>query len=325
MKMWLRALAQPATVLGVVMIALVWGSVVFFSESERNRAAEAGLRQGSNLARIFESDISQVIKGADSALLAMRDAYESDRRNFDLSRLVTSAKYHNDHIIQFVLVGRDGILKSSSLAPDGPPIDLSDRDYFRHHAEVATDELFVSRPVVGRVSGKATIQLVRKLRAPDGSFDGVLLAALDILRVEKFYNSIDIGRSGVISLVGTDGVIRARSTRHSDAEGLTGRSMAQSRLFTLYRQSEAGSYWTTPAMSARMDGILRLISYRAVDGLPLIAVVGLANEDIFEQAWGRITLYRQVGFALTAFALVVICFGAIRQKRLSVAVAALES
>ena len=141
MKTWLRAFAQPATVLGVVMIALVWGSVAFFSENERERAAEAGMRQGANLARIFESDISQVIKGADSALLAMRDSYESDRRNFDLTRMVTSAKYHNDHIIQFVMVGRDGIMKSSSLAPDGPPIDLRDRDYFQHHAQAAGDEL----------------------------------------------------------------------------------------------------------------------------------------------------------------------------------------
>ncbi|MFO1111565.1 MAG: EAL domain-containing protein [Bradyrhizobium sp.] len=325
MKTWLRAFAQTTTILGAVLIALVWGGVAFFSANERERASEAGLRQATNLARIFESDIAQVVKGADSALLAMRDSYESDRRNFDLMRMVNSAKFHSDHVIQFVLVGRDGIMKSSSLAPNDPSVDLSDRDYFQHHSQVGTDELFVSKPVVGRVSGKSTIQLVRKLRAPDGSFDGVLLAALDVLRIEKFYNSIDIGRSGVIALVGFDGIIRARSTRQNDAERLTGRSMAQSRTFALFRQSPAGSYWTTPDMSAHMDGILRLVSYRVVDGLPLIAVVGLAQEDIFEQATGRIALYRQVGFALTAFALVVILFGAVRQRRLSVAVAALEN
>ena len=325
MKTWLGAFAQTTTALGVAMIALVWGGVAFFSVAEHERAKEAGLRQGTNLARIFESDISQVVKGADSALLAMRDSYQGDPRNFDLMRMVSSAKYHNDHIIQFVLVGRDGIMKSSSLGTSGSPIDLRDRDYFRYHAQNAADELFISRPVVGRVSGKSTIQLVRKLKAPDGSFDGVLLAALDILRIEKFYNSIDIGRAGVINLVGFDGIIRARSTRQNDAERLAGRSMARTMAFRLLERETAGSYWTTPEMSAQMDGILRLISYRVVDGLPLIAVVALANEDIFEQASARIALFRQVGFALTSFALAVICFGAVRQKRLSTAVAALEN
>ena len=321
----LRAFAQTTTVLGVAMIILIWGGVVFLSGAERERAYEAGLRQGNTLTRIFEAYISQVVKGTDSALLALRDSYERDPRNFDLMRWVDNARFQNDLVIQFVVIGRDGIMKSSTLAPSGPPIDLSDRDHFRYHAHAATDELFISPPIVGRVSGKATVQLARKLRAPDGSFGGVILASLDILEVEKFYNSIDVGRSGTISLVGFDGIVRARSSRQHDAEGIIGRSLARTRIFELYRQSPTGSYWTSRDLAARIDGVSRLISYRVVEGLPLIAIVGLAKDDIFEQASLKTTQYRQVGFALTAFVLVVIGFGAARQLRLTSAMAALES
>ena len=322
---WLRAFAQTTTGLGVAMIVLVWGGVVFLSGAERDRAYEAGLRQGTNLTRIFEAYISQVVKGTDSALLALRDFYEQDPQNFDLMRWVDKARFQNDLVVQFVIIGRDGIMKSSSLAPSNSPVDLSDRLHFRYHVHATTDELFISPPIVGRVSGKATVQLARKLRAPDGSFDGVILASLDVLQVQKFYSSIDVGRSGVINLVGFDGIIRARSSRRHDAEGLTGRSMARARIFELYRKSPAGSYWTAPDIAAQMDGIPRLISYRVVEGLPLIAIVGLAKDDIFEQASIKVAQYRQVGFALTAFLLVVIGFGAARQMRLTSATAALES
>ncbi len=321
----LHAFAQTTTALGVAMIVLIWDGVVFLSGAERDHAREAGLRQGNNLTRIFETYISQVVKGTDSALLALRQSYEHNPRDFDLMRWVDNARFQNDLIVQFVIIGRDGFMKRSTLASSGPPLDLSDRDHFRYHVHAATDELFISPPVVGHASGKATVQLTRKLRAPDGSFDGVILASLDIRQVDKFYNSIDVGRSGTIALVGFDGIIRARSSRQHDAEGLIGRSMAGAKIFEAYRESPAGSYWASPDFAARIDGIPRLISYRVVEGLPLIAIVGLAKDDIFEQALLKTTRYRQVGFALTAFVLVVIGFGAIRQLRLTSEMASLES
>ena len=321
----LRIFAQTTTILGVAMIVLVWAGVVLLSNAERDHAYEASLRQGDNLTRIFEAYISQVFKGTDSALLALRNSYERTPRDFDLKLWVDNAKLQNDLVIQFSIIGRDGIMKSSTLASSGPPVDLSDRDHFRYHAHATTDELFISPPVLGRVSGKATVQLARKLRAPDGSFDGVILASLDIQQVENFYNSIDVGQSGMITLVGFDGIIRARSTRQDDPGRFIGRSMAGSKVFELYPTSPTGSYWTPPDTGSRMDGVPRLISYRVVEGLPLIAIVGLAKDDIFEQASLTTTQYRQVGFALTAFVLVVIGFGAIRQMRLASAMAALES
>jgi diguanylate cyclase (GGDEF)-like protein/PAS domain S-box-containing protein len=321
----LRAFAQTTTVLGVAMIVLIWSGVVFLSGAERDHAYETGLQQGDNLTRTFEAYISQVVKGTDSALLALRDSYERNHSDFDLMRSVDNAKLQNDLVVQFVIIGRDGFMMRSTLASNGPSLDLSDRDHFRYHASATTDELFISPPVAGRVSGTATVQLARKLRAPDGSFDGIILASLDVLQIEKFYNSIDVGRSGTIALVGFDGIIRARSSRQHDAEGLTGRSMAGAKIFEAYRKSPAGSYWTSPDFAARMDGIPRLISYRVVEGLPLIAIVGLAKDDIFEQSSLKTIQYRQVGFALTAFVFVVIGFGAARQLRLTSAMATLES
>jgi diguanylate cyclase (GGDEF)-like protein/PAS domain S-box-containing protein len=325
MVKWIRALAQTATYLGVAMIAIIWTGVIFLTSSERQRAYEEGLLQGRNLTRVFEEYIARVITGTDSALLTLRELYENDPRNFDLSRWINGAKLQNDLTIQFVFIGPDGNATLSSLAAIRTPIDVSDRDYFIFHANSTADELYISRPVVGRVSNKATIQVSRRLRAPNGSFGGVVLASLDIEGIEKFYNSVDIGSGGIISLVGFDGIIRARSGRSVTESRLLGQSIAHTKLFESYRRSSTGSYWNFRTPAGTVDGVRRLISYRVVEGLPLLAVVGLAESDIFHEAESEVRRYYQIGFGLTAFALVAMAFGAARQLKYNLATEALEA
>lgn len=112
----LRAFPQTTTVLGLAMIILIWCGVVFLSGAERDHAREAGLDKGNRLTRIFEAYISQVVKGTDSALLALRDSYERNSPDFDLMRSVDNARFQNDLVVQFVIIGREGIMKSSTLA-----------------------------------------------------------------------------------------------------------------------------------------------------------------------------------------------------------------
>ena len=67
-----------------------------------------------------------------------------------------------------------------------------------------------------------------------------------------------------------------------------------------------------------------MISYRVVDGLPLLATVGLAEDDIFRQAVSTARKYDQIGLFLTAIVLFAIAIGALRQRKLAAATDALE-
>ena len=70
----------------------------------------------------------------------------------------------------------------------------------------------------------------------------------------------------------------ARGSPDARPEGYDGISIINSPLFRALRQNSAGSYRNSAASSAKFDGVERLISYRVVSGLPLIAVVALATE-----------------------------------------------
>jgi diguanylate cyclase (GGDEF)-like protein len=323
MPRWIRAFAQTTTYLGVVMIAAVWGGIYFLANEAHDRAAEAGLRQGRNLARVFEEYISRVITGTDGELLVLRKLYAQDPAHFNFDDWIDSATTRSNLTVHFSITGPDGIIRQSSLGPIRSTVDISDREPFHVHVDSRADELYISKPSIGLLSGKPSIQLTRPLVAPDGSFGGTIGASLDILQLEKFYNSIDIGRAGVISLVGLDGIIRARSGRDAVASGFIGQSVAERKLFGLLGQDPTGAYWNS-LKDTKFEGISRLICYRVVDGLPLIAVVGLAESDIFQQALSTTRNYEQIGLFLTAIVLFAIAIGVLRQRNLVAATAALE-
>ncbi len=136
MLQWLRALRQTTTYLGVVMIVAIWGGVFLLENEERNRADEDGVRQASNLARVFEEYISRVIKGTDSQLLLLRRLYEQNPADFDFERWTDTTKGLSDLTINFTITGPDGIIKLSSLGPLRSKVDIS-RFEFLHYSHVA--------------------------------------------------------------------------------------------------------------------------------------------------------------------------------------------
>jgi two-component sensor histidine kinase len=319
----LRAFRQMTTYLGTAMIAIIWCTVFYLAHEECEEAVELAARQGTNLARIFEEYIARVVGGADATLLALRELYQHDPQHFDILRLTRQTLSKEDSVVQFAIIGVDGryMLGTQSNSAEN---SVDDRDYFRFQAPAKTDELYISTPVIGRLSGRLVFVLARRITTLDGSFGGLILAAIDILRLEKFYSSIDIGPEGAISLTGFDGILRARGGRDPAMNALVGKSVAYTRMFSLYRQSPSGQYWNFGNPEPRLDGVRRLISYEVVDGYPLIVAVGLAERDIFEDATSVVRKYYVIAVVLSACVIAAIGIGARRQATLSSTMVELE-
>ena len=108
------------------------------------------------------------------------------------------------------MADRDGREIWSNLGPADPSVNVSDREHFQVQKASTDDILFISRPLIGRRSNKWSIQFVRKLVAPDGSFDGIAVVSLDPNYLSRFYGSIAVG-NGTIILANTSGTILARA------------------------------------------------------------------------------------------------------------------
>jgi methyl-accepting chemotaxis protein len=304
-----RALLRPVPLFGLAMIAIFWIGLAQLLQVEYRKAEESAVQRGASLAQLFEQNTIRLLKSVDQTLLILRLAYEEAPNSFDLRRWAERTAFINEVTIQSAIIGPDGYLKATTAEPSGTPVDLGDREHFRVHVNAKSDELFISQPVKGRASGKMSIQLTRKLRQPDGSFGGVIVASIDPGFVERFYRSINLGAQEGITLRGLDGVIRAS---HGIVVSSQGEARIPAPLANALAQAPEGSFWG----GAIVDGRRRLISYRLVAGYPLVITLAIDEREIFAAYERHKLVY--TGGATFLTVLVLVGLGLIVRRQTSI-------
>jgi PAS domain S-box-containing protein len=89
-------------------------------------------------------------------------------------------------------------------------VELGDRAYFRVHLDKPSNDTFVDRPIIGRLSGRKRIPVSRAVRHANGELMGVLAAMIDVESLERIWS--DGGQEPVtFELVGGDGTVWLRS------------------------------------------------------------------------------------------------------------------
>jgi diguanylate cyclase (GGDEF)-like protein len=312
----LRPWSQPATYVGVAVIAAIWVSINFHLAVELERPRLAAIQDTSNLARVFEEHIVRTIMETDRTILLLRTSYRATG-NFDLVNSLATHSQQNELLTQIRILGPDGVLLAASTESISSAVDFSDREYFQVHLGSKADDLFISKPVLGRTTGKWLLQLSRGVRATDGSFQGVIGASLNPSYLAQFYETIDVGKDGVIFLAGLDGVVRASSGFKND---VVGGSMLSSQLFKKMSQADTGSFLT----HGSQDGIKRFVSYRVVKGFPLVVYVGKAEDEVLASYWRNRRLYFGAGTGLTALIVIGAAFAARYRRKLDAAQRELE-
>lgn len=256
---------------GLLLIAALWTAVGLKLSWEAAAEDEAIELRTMSLARVFEEHTVRTMASVDQALLFVKFQYEAIGDRLDIASAVQQGMIVGGLFNQVGVINADGIYHLSNL-PDFARVDLRDREHFRVHQASDTDEVFVSKPVLGRASGKWSIQLTRRINRPDGSFGGVAVISVDPFYFTSFYKEVDVGARGVVTLVGVDGIVRARRSRDSVD---IGQDLSGGTLFRALDRESAGYYQAKSAV----DGVLRSVSYRRVRGLPLVVVVGVEQDE----------------------------------------------
>ncbi len=289
-----------ACVLGIVVI---WGFLWFQYRYDSKQANIAVETTASNLSKAFEENILGTIRHLDEFLVTLRRIHPQQQDQ--TAALIASYNRHSDKelIIQLSIIDSRGIMVYNSQGMPDKPLDLSDREHFRVHLNSSEDRLFISKPVKGRVSNKWSIQFTRKMMHHDGSFAGVAVLSVDPDYFTSFYRSIDVGANGVISLVGLDGVVRARSSAAIRGADPIGTTIPLTRRVIDPTKPPVGVFSGPSAV----DGVLRVYSYRRLKAYPLVVVVALAEEEAFSTLrWHRTNIIIQGVFASGGFLLILL-------------------
>ena len=201
----------------------------------------------------------------------------------DIPGLVREELFAGQPFVQLGIADANGDSVVSSVVPFRS-VNIKDLEHFSVHMASDSRQLFVSKPIVGRTSGKASIQLTRRINKPNGSFGGVVVVSVDPYYFAGFYKQLDLGRNSSIALLGRDGVVRVLKSEQEVAVGLDFR---QSVIMEKVALGAAGNF----TLASRVDGIRRIHSFRTLADYPLIVVVGVAEAEVFRALNQRIVGY----------------------------------
>ena len=279
---------------GICLIGLLWSGVVLKIRAEEKAEISELMKDTANLARAVEEHAVRTVREADQVLLSLLSQIRLQGSKPDLRQLIEDGPILSRIYTYFSIIDERGNLVAGSQP--FKPMNLSDREHFQVHvAREILNQPFISKPVVGRASGKASIQITRRINKPDLSFGGVAVVAIDPDYLTQFYSQLDIGKKGVATLVGRDGIVRAQ---RAGSNVTATPDVKKWSLFKHLETSKSGSYLATNAA----DGLTRIFSYRTLPDHPLVVVVGVEMEDALAVFYQRSRNYQQAA----AFASLVI-------------------
>jgi diguanylate cyclase (GGDEF)-like protein len=285
---------RGSAILGTAIIAMLWTGIgIKYAEDIQSDRKEAE-RTNHNFAIVFEENVLRSIGEIDKSLLYLRRSVETRKDTTDFNTIANTTDVLSEIIVQVAIIDEKGIARASNVRPRRSPlIDVSDRDHFRFHVENPGDQLYISKPVIGRASHQWSIQVTRRFSNADGSFAGVVVASLDPGHLTKFYDKIDFGLSASISLIGSDGVIR--SSGGSAGGFAMGESVKGSSLFDHMQAGANATFETTDAT----DGRAYLDTIRKVKGHPLWVSVRVNKGDVYNASLATFKLNAVAGIVLT--------------------------
>ena len=286
-----RPAASPkvTTWLALGLLVLNFGLWTFAAVSsydsrlQYEKVAEISTR---NLTQLLEHDIGASVDRIDLALLAVQDEFAREeavgRVNGELlNAFITAEHAHHRETDGIRIADSDGLVSYGVGMKPGFRVSLADRDYFQALRNDPAAGLVISRPLVGRTTGKKVMVFARRLSRSDGTFAGVAYATVAMNSLSKMFSSLNLGRNGSITLFDTSLKILTRHPEPNGEGSLEGVSFGSPSLHALVKAGDAeGTYLAT----STVDGLPRIYSYRHVAGTTLNVVTGQATDD-YLAAW----------------------------------------
>ncbi|CAO3356250.1 ATP-binding protein [Azospirillum melinis] len=287
---------RPATVvaLGTTLVVTALGASLWY---DRGQILADGARSAKTLSHVLQEQTARTIQAVDQTLLAMIDLLlanpRMDAHDPVYERTLGDRLKSLPYIRALLVLDATGAVVQNSDPMTIPSGGLSDRDYYKAHVQDPDLTPKIGRPQISRATGNWFLSVTRRFNQPNGSFGGVVVAAVEPFYFVQFYRDLGLGPNDSIGLFRNDGILIARIPHHDE---MIGDDVSRHELFRKYLpQSTVGTYRTAHSF---VDGAARTISYRALAEYPLTVAVGL-NEDDLLRAWRR----NAVGTAIAAVAL----------------------
>lgn len=224
-----------------------------------------------NLARAYAEHTSKTLEGADQAVRFVRSEFRALGERLDINDYLRSGDVIGKDFHQMGVIDAQGILVTSTVSKNR--INLAEREHFRVHVGSAQDKIFISKPVLGKASGKWSVQITRKITDAAGQFAGVVVLSMSPDYFNNFQRDLHLGHSGTTALVGLDGVVRAQAGSTITEPG---ENAVHHPILEVAQRNQHGVLEHVDAQ----DGLQKLAAFRTLEPYGLFVVVSQDRDEV---------------------------------------------
>lgn len=261
--------------LGVVLLALIWGDVGW----ETHRATQAHMNKFRQdlmrRAEALDTALVRQLQQIDDTLLLLRGEYADDKA--DLMHTINLLRYGplKGLDIHVTVIGRDGYAQISNNPGASPPVYLGEQPHFRFFADGGVDKLYISGPVSDHVTKRGGIQLARPIRGTGGEFLGTVVIFLPHGELTRLIQPLVIGDDTLITVLSSTGTVLSRS---KDSSRFLGNRLAPEMLAMLQRNTTNFTLIQSP-----LDHVERGWVHRWINVYPLLLVVSRTPDTVYAE------------------------------------------
>lgn len=270
-----------AIICAIVVVLALTIIVAFGAWSSRQHQLRDKTAATYDLARALGQQAYATIKQADIVLFGLVERLETEgmgpRALKRLQALLRDQKAQLPQLHGLFVYDSEGrwLVNSNQIEP--AKVNNSDRGYFVFHRDNADTGPYVGPPLRSRSTGTWILTISRRINHPDGRFSGVALATIDLQYFLKLYNTLDIGKNGVVSLTLDNGTILTRRPFHEEDVGA---DISNGELFRHYLKASSQGTATTNSV---LDKVQRILGFARIEQYPLVVLVGRDKQEILAE------------------------------------------
>lgn len=293
----------------LIVVTLVLAGVHLWQsrleEVERTKAT------AGNLVHLLREQTHAVFHASDLTLRIVEAQLENrsglPANDADFRAYLQSLNDRQPYVRALFVIGSDGFLSHDTDYPETPRVSLADRDYFTVHQRNPDAEMYVGGPLMSRSVRRWFVPMSRRVDGPDGSFEGVVVAAVEPRFFEHVYRRLSLSQHDSVALFHADSTLIARAPALQD---LYGRQWPEGPLFSEYLpQSSEGVF-----AGNTFGGRCATIGYTTVGRFPLVVTTALDRETALAGWRGSAWV---VGFGVLFIALMILLlFATLNRRRL---------
>ncbi|GGC61194.1 hypothetical protein GCM10011396_05220 [Undibacterium terreum] len=292
------------------LAALLWGQTLSTIKEDKRLLKDSALKDAATLSRAYAQYLTRTTEQIDQISMHVKYDWENSHGHLRLEDLRQRGLFTASQFAVVSILGRDG-KPITSTSTNGRWQDKALAEQFNFHRNNNSSALRVAMPETGAAEEKRLVHFTRRLEREEDAFDGIVVLSVEAAYLSTFYDEQSLGKNGLLAVLGEKNKIG--TSRIGDQINDPG---GQAFISELVLDADNGSL-RVEGSNHFSDRQSRYVGWQNLRAYPLIAIVGLSEEELLSTHRNDWSSTRRYTIAGSVFLLLFALVASIMSARLS--------